>query len=78
VPDALESLVSDLRAALVGAGFAFDPKPFVPHITLVRKAQPGFVMPALDPISWQVTAFVLVRSVIRPAGSDYLIEGRWG
>jgi 2'-5' RNA ligase len=78
MPDALESVVNDLRAALVGAGFAFDPKPFVPHITLVRKARPDFVMPALDPIRWQVADFVLVRSVMRPAGSDYLVEARWG
>jgi hypothetical protein len=35
-------------------------------------------MPALDPIRWQVTGFVLVRSVMRPAGSDYLAEARWG
>ena len=77
-PAALEALVSDLRAALAGARFAFDPKPFVSHVTLVRKAQPGFVMPALDPIRWQVTDFVLVRSVVRPAGSDYLVDARWG
>jgi 2'-5' RNA ligase len=78
IPAALETLVSDLRAALAAARFAFDPKPFVPHVTLVRKAQPGFVMPALEPIRWQVTGFVLVRSVMRPAGSDYLVEARWG
>jgi 2'-5' RNA ligase len=77
-PAALETLASDLRAALAAARFGFDPKPFVSHVTLVRKAQPGFVMPALDPIRWQVTAFALVRSVMRPAGSDYLVEARWG
>lgn len=77
-PAALETLVSDLRAALAAARFAFDRKPFVSHLTLVRKAQPGFVMPALDPIRWEVTAFALVRSVMRPAGSDYLVEARWG
>jgi len=77
-PATLETLVSDLRAALAAARFAFDPKPFVSHVTLVRKAQPGFAMPALDPIRWQVTGFVLVRSVMRPGGSDYLVESRWG
>ena len=81
-PDKLNAINADmhadLRAALAAAGFAFDPKPFVSHVTLVRKAQPGFVMPALAPIRWQVTDFVLVRSVMRPAGSDYPIEARWG
>jgi len=77
-PAALETLASDLRAALAAAQFAFDPKPFVSHVTLVRKAQPGFVMPTLDPIRWRVTDFALVRSVMQPAGSDYLVEARWG
>ena len=77
-PAALETLATDLRTALAAARFAFDPKPFVSHVTLVRKAQPGFAMPALDPIRWPVTAFALVRSVMRPAGSDYLVEARWG
>ena len=76
-PGALEALVSELRTALAEAQFAFDPKPFVPHVTLVRKARPGFAMPALDPIRWQVDGFVLVRSVMRSAGSDYLVESRW-
>ena len=77
-PGALATMVSDLRAALAAAQFTFDPKPFVPHVTLVRKAQAGFVMPAVQPIRWAVTGFVLVRSVMRPAGSDYLVESRWG
>jgi 2'-5' RNA ligase len=78
VPAALEALVSALRAALTEAQFAFDPKPFVPHVTLVRRARPGFAMPALAPIRWRVDGFVLVQSVMRPAGSDYLVESRWG
>jgi RNA 2',3'-cyclic 3'-phosphodiesterase len=77
-PAALAALVSDLRTALAAAEFAFDPKPFVPHVTLVRKARPGFTMPALESIRWQVTGFVLVRSVMRPAESDYVVESRWG
>jgi 2'-5' RNA ligase len=78
VPPELDHLVADLRGALAEAGFAFDPKPFVPHITLVRKARPGAALPALEPIRWRVTEFVLVRSVPGPEGSDYAIEGRWG
>ncbi len=77
VPPELDALVADLRAALAEARFAFDRKPFVPHITLVRKARPGGVLPALEPIRWPVAGFVLVRSVLHPEGSDYVIEGRW-
>ena len=77
-PGALTAMVSDLRAAVAAAGFAFDPKPFVPHVTLVRKVPAGVVMPAAQPIRWAVTGFVLVRSVMRRQGSDYLVEKRWG
>ena len=78
MPKALETLVDELRGALADARFAFDPKPFVPHITLARKVHADFAMPALEPIHWQVRDFVLARSVMRPTGSDYLVEARWG
>ena len=77
-PAALEAMVGGLRTALAQARCAFDPKPFVPHVTLVRKARPGLALPRFEPIRWQVDGFVLVRSVTRPAGSDYFVEGRWG
>ena len=77
VPPELDALVAELRAALAEARFAIDHKRFVPHITLVRKARPGAALPALEPIRWPVTGFVLVRSVLRPDGSDYAIQRRW-
>jgi len=77
VPAALDRLVAGLRAALAGGQFAFDPKPFVPHLTLVRKARGGSAMPAVVPVRWRVSDFVLVRSVIGPEGSNYLVEARW-
>lgn len=77
VPAALDDLVAELRAALVAAEIAFDAKPFVPHITLVRQARPGFRLPALEPIDWPVTGFVLVRSATGPNGSEYVVHGRW-
>ncbi len=36
--DELAGLAGDLREALVDEGFAFDPTVFVPHVTLMRKA----------------------------------------
>ena len=77
VPPELTALVSDLRAALVAAHVAFDPKPFVAHITLLRKARPGFRMPRLEPIEWPVRDFVLVRSATGPDGSRYEVAQRW-
>jgi 2'-5' RNA ligase len=83
VPPELAVLVADLRDALEHARVVFDPKPFVPHVTLVRKARPNARLPAIEPIGWPVSEFVLVRSVPRsqetePQGSDYLIAARWG
>jgi 2'-5' RNA ligase len=78
VPAALAALVADLRAALLGAGIPFDTKPFATHVTLIRKARPGFRMPRLAPLDWAVRDFVLVQSVTGPDGSRYEVIGRWG
>lgn len=76
-PSELDALVGDLRAALVEAKIAFDPKPFVAHITLVRKARSGFKLPRLDPIDWPVRDFALICSVTGPDGSVYEVMQRW-
>jgi 2'-5' RNA ligase len=76
-PPPLHALVSELRAALTAQEFPFDPKPFVPHVTLIRKARPGFALPSLDPISWRVEDFTLVSSTPGREGSDYTVQNRW-
>jgi 2'-5' RNA ligase len=76
-PPELDALVLELRAALVDAKIAVDPKPFAAHITLVRKARPGFRLPRLEPIEWPVRDFVLVRSVTGPDSSTYEVAERW-
>ncbi len=38
-PPALARLVESLERLAAAAGFAFDARPFVPHLTLVRKAR---------------------------------------
>jgi 2'-5' RNA ligase len=78
VPSELVALVGDLRAALLGAGVSFDTKAFAAHITLVRKARPGFQLPRLEPIEWPVRDFGLVRSVTGPDGRAYEVAQRWG
>jgi 2'-5' RNA ligase len=76
-PDALLTMVADLRAALLGARFRFDPKPFVSHVTLVRKGNSPPEVPRLAPIVWRVPGFALIRSVPGPSGSDYAVEAEW-
>ncbi|HSD42220.1 MAG TPA: RNA 2',3'-cyclic phosphodiesterase [Burkholderiales bacterium] len=77
-PAELGALVADLRTALLEARIPFDTKPFVTHLTLIRKAQPGFRMPRLAPIEWLVRDFVLLRSVTGPDGNRYEVVRRWG
>lgn len=77
VPEGLAGLVGQLRAHLENAGCAYDAKPHVPHVTLLRKAHcSGETFPPLA-VEWQAREFVLVRSVLSAAGAAYEIAGRW-
>ena len=77
-PDELVLLTDELRERLLGAGFRFDTKPFVPHITMLRKAECGNKPLPSVAIEWRVEDFVLVRSVAkREGGSVYKVAGRW-
>ncbi len=69
-------------AAALGEGLRersvpFDAKPFVPHVTLVRRAEraPGAL--ALPAVRWAAREFVLVRSRLDGAGAAYETLGRW-
>jgi 2'-5' RNA ligase len=76
-PAELGALVEQLREKLRGAGFRFDHKPFVPHITLLRKADcRNHPLPA-EEIEWRAAEFVLVRSALSENGAAYDVVGRW-
>lgn len=72
-PPELGKLADSLRERLQCAGLPFDPKPFVPHVTLLREARRPAVMPAFEPIGWPVREFSLVRST----GGRYEVLSRW-
>lgn len=77
VPELLSELSGQLRERLTAAGFSFDTKAFVPHVTLLRKAQcPDREFPPLA-AEWKVGSFVLVRSAQSALGAAYEIVGRW-
>lgn len=76
-PPPLAELVRALERGLEEADFRFDKRPYVPHLTLVRKAlcrEP--VAPAAD-VHWPVREFVLARSSLSAQGAAYEIIGRW-
>jgi len=63
---ALSELAAQVRAILASEGFACDPKPFVPHLTIARMCdatEDGVAAAAaLPPILSHVTAFALMSS----------------
>jgi 2'-5' RNA ligase len=73
-PEELSAMVAELRAVLVQSGIRFDPKPFVPHVTMVRNARPPKEdWPTLNPVEWPVNGFVLVSSDRDESGPYYRI-----
>ena len=71
VPKGLAALVTQLRAELAAEGFAIEPRPFRPHVTLARKVRSAADSLLDPPFSWRADGFALVRSVTDPAGSRY-------
>ena len=72
VPEKLVTMVHDLREALKKNGFRYDPKPFKPHVSLIRDAHdPG--EPAKRSIRWKVAGFSLVRAYRDEQGLLYRV-----
>lgn len=69
-PRELSALASDLRTRLGEAGFRLEPRPFRPHVTLMRRASAVGELPAPQ-LVWQVSRVVLVRSRLSPGGASY-------
>ncbi|MDO9227853.1 MAG: RNA 2',3'-cyclic phosphodiesterase [Pseudomonadota bacterium] len=78
-PPALSELVRQLEARLDAAAIPFDRRPYVPHITLLRKADCSAekTNPALAPIRWLARDLVLVNSSLRSGEALYKQLGRW-
>ena len=76
-PPALTALVADLRAALDQAGIRYDPKPFVSHVTLLRKSSGLAAAPRWARLAWDVRDFALVRSVPVDGGVRYEVVQRF-
>jgi len=66
----LSELQAVVAERLGRCGIALEVRPFVPHVTLVRKCRER-VSRALAPIEWRVERFRLVASERGPEGSRY-------
>lgn len=77
----LSSLHAGLGEALAAAGYrlASEPRPFRPHLTLVRRIRAdgesasAADVPSIAPIAWPCRRFVLVQSTPGPSGSAYRV-----
>lgn len=76
-PAALTELVKALGKALEPCGFQSEKRPFVPHVTLSRKAKNPRIRPGLPAIEWGVEAFVLAESVGGEGGVQYAVRAHW-
>jgi 2'-5' RNA ligase len=76
VPAPLLALVAALEKALTNAQFAFDQRPYVPHITLIRDARVPATLPPLA-FNWPVVDFTLVESGRDAKGVAYRVRARW-
>ena len=76
-PAPLAALEAALREAAARCGLETDTRPFVPHVTLARKAAPVPAGPLPEPVRWPVADFALVRSRLRPGGAGYEVLRRW-
>jgi RNA 2',3'-cyclic 3'-phosphodiesterase len=70
-------LVRILRQEVEEAGFGFDRKDFVPHVTLLRDIVHPVAPCLISPIEWQVSEFSLVESTLTEQGVHYQTLAIW-
>lgn len=77
LPSCLRRLSAELADALRAAGFDLEQRPFVPHVTLLRNARAGRLLPLGEPVAWPVERFSLVESHLHPSGAHYRRIADW-
>ena len=76
-PAPLADMVAALQHGLRAIGCAFEERRFLPHVTLLRKAQMVAALPSLQPITWSVLDFALAESQLAASGATYTLIDRW-
>lgn len=74
---ALAGFQERLVAALRGAGFDPDPRPWAPHLTLYRKLRTTPDTVSVDIADWVVEDYVLLHTRSTKTGPVYRQEGAW-
>jgi 2'-5' RNA ligase len=76
-PSHQRRLYEPLAGALTASGFQLDPRPHVPHLTLLRHARCDRLPELAAPIRWRVGEFTLVESSLQSDGARYRVLARW-
>ncbi len=76
-PAALEQLYRKLCAALDAAGVTPERASFVPHLTVIRDARRTLPSTTIEPISWAIEEFVLIRSALQRQPPEYEVVARF-
>ena len=74
---AAAALEGSLHEALAHAGVNGEERPYVPHVTLLRKAERKPPAIAVTACAWQVREFALVESQPVAGGVRYLVRRAW-
>jgi 2'-5' RNA ligase len=76
VPDEAMVLAAALMEVALNCGLQIDTRPYIPHITLARKAR--YLPDAqFEPIIWPAETFCLVESCSGPDGVCYKVIQQW-
>lgn len=76
-PPALLALVEGLAEGLERCGIPREHRPFRAHLTLARKVRRFSGTGTVEPVTWPVNEFSLVRSRTLPQGAVYEVLRRW-
>lgn len=76
-PSAIMSLQAALQEGVRGAGFRPDHRAFRPHITVARNVVQEFTPMPIEPVTWRVNKFSLVRSPVDTYDPDYKSLRTW-
>ena len=74
-PQALKQQVDSLWLRLGRLGFAREPRPFRPHVTLVRDIRSVRPDAAWTTVNWRADRLQLVESIATPGGVRYELPG---
>jgi RNA 2',3'-cyclic 3'-phosphodiesterase len=76
-PPALSVLVGELAQGSRSLNLPVEERPYVPHITLLRRAPRRVAARDFEPVVWRIAEFALVQSTLDRDAAAYEVIDRW-